>query len=241
MIYRENYERYIPIMFSVRERDLVSTIQDIQSRLQQEVKIPGGFRIEWAGQYDQLQEEQKRLLAIVPLSLLLILFLLYETFRAFRYAFLVLSAVPFALSGGILALLFTHTPFSISAAVGVISTLGIAILGGVLIVSSIREFVENGQPLKEAVLSGANIQLRPVLMATMCAALGLLPAAISTSTGAEAQKPLARVVVGGMLTAAVLILILIPILYYVVERRRTRKVSEATSLTSESKVEISNS
>ena len=219
MIYRENYERYIPIMFSVRDRDLVSTIQEIQARLSKDVVIPGGYRIEWAGQYDQLQEEQRRLLTVVPLSLLLILFLLYQTFGAFRYAFLVLSAVPFALSGGILSLFVTQTPFSISAAVGVISTLGIAILGGVLIVSSIREFEQNGLPLKEAILSGANIQLRPVLMATMCAALGLLPAAVSTSTGSESQKPLARVVVGGMSTAAVFILILIPILYYVIHRK----------------------
>jgi heavy metal efflux system protein len=238
MIYRENYERFIPIMFSVRERDLVSTIQEIQARLQKEVQIPGGYRIEWAGQYDQLQEEQRRLLKIVPLSLLLILFLLYETFGAFRYAFLVLSAVPFALSGGVLALLVTHTPFSISAAVGVISTLGIAILGGVLIVSSIRDFEQNGLSLKDAILSGANIQLRPVLMATMCAGLGLLPAAMSASTGSEAQKPLARVVVGGMLTAAVLILILIPILYYVVNRRRASKVSESSGSPSDTTPDI---
>ena len=143
--------------------------------------------------------------------------------------------MPFALSGGILSLFITQTPFSISAAVGVISTLGIAILGGVLIVSSIRECEENGAPLREAVLAGANLQLRPVLMATMCAALGLLPAAISSSTGSEAQKPLARVVVGGMLTAAVLILILIPVLYYVIDRRRSeKKVAPLPTHTSES-------
>ena len=218
MIYRENNERYIPIMFSIRDRDLVSTIQEAQQRLKAHLTLPEGYHLEWAGQYDQLVKEQQRLMIVVPLTLVLILFLLYLTFGTFRHAFLVLATVPFALIGGVLSLVLTHTPFSISAAVGFISTLGIAILGGVLIVSSIRELEQKGIPLLEAIISGAEMQLRPVLMATIGAALGLVPAALASGIGSEAQKPLARVVVGGMLTAAFLILFVVPILYHLSDR-----------------------
>lgn len=218
MIYRENNERYIPIMFSIRDRDLVSTIQEAQQRLEAHLTLPEGYHLEWAGQYDQLIKEQQRLMIVVPLTLVLILFLLYLTFGTFRHAFLVLATVPFALIGGVLSLVLTQTPFSISAAVGFISTLGIAILGGVLIVSSIRELEQKGTPLLEAIISGAELQLRPVLMATIGAALGLVPAALASGIGSEAQKPLARVVVGGMLTAAFLILFVVPILYHLSDR-----------------------
>ena len=229
MIYRENHERYIPIMFSIRDRDLVSTIQEAQQRLQENIHLPEGYHLEWAGQYDQLVKEQQRLMVVVPLTMVLILFLLYLTFGAFRYAFIVLATVPFAMIGGVLSLVLTHTPFSISAAVGFISTLGIAILGGVLIVSSIRELEQKGTPLMEAILSGAEMQMRPVLMATLGAALGLVPAAIASGIGSEAQKPLARVVVGGMLTATFLILFVVPILYQMSSRySRSRSGSPAT-------------
>ncbi|MGD9849941.1 MAG: efflux RND transporter permease subunit [Nitrospirales bacterium] len=218
MIYRENHERYIPIMFSIRDRDLVSTIQEAQRLLQEKIQLPEGYHLEWAGQYDQLVREQQRLMVVVPLTMVLILFLLYLTFGSFRYAFIVLTTVPFAMIGGVLSLVLTNTPFSISAAVGFISTLGIAILGGVLIVSSIRELEQKGTPLMEAILSGAELQMRPVLMATLGAALGLVPAAIASGIGSEAQKPLARVVVGGMLTATFLILFVVPILYHLTSR-----------------------
>jgi len=218
MIYRENHERYIPIMFSIRDRDLVSTIQEAQGHLEDRITLPEGYHLEWAGQYDQLVKEQQRLMIVVPLTMILILFLLYLTFGSFRYAFIVLATVPFAMIGGVLSLVLTHTPFSISAAVGFISTLGIAILGGVLIVSSIRELEQKGTPLMEAILTGAEMQMRPVLMATLGAALGLVPAAIASGIGSEAQKPLARVVVGGMLTATFLILFVVPILYQLSSR-----------------------
>ena len=228
MIYRENHERYIPIMFSIRDRDLVSTIQEAQRHLQARITLPEGYHLEWAGQYDQLVKEQQRLMIVVPLTMLLILFLLYLTFGSFRYAFIVLATVPFAMIGGVLSLVLTQTPFSISAAVGFISTLGIAILGGVLIVSSIRELEQKGTPLLEAILSGAEMQMRPVLMATLGAALGLVPAAIASGIGSEAQKPLARVVVGGMLTATFLILFVVPILYQL-----SSKFKKSTDLPSE--------
>ncbi|MEC4889814.1 MAG: CusA/CzcA family heavy metal efflux RND transporter [Nitrospira sp.] len=218
IIYRENNERYIPIKFSVRDRDLQSTVEEAQARMAKAVTLPERYRMEWAGQYDQLKDEQKRLAKIVPISMLIILFLLYTTFDSLKNALLVLATVPFALVGGVLALVLTNTNFSISAAVGVISTLGVAILGGVLLISRIEEFRRTGETLREAVRKGADMQMRPILMATLGAAIGLLPAALATGIGSQAQKPLARVVVGGMLTAAFLILVVLPVLYEVVHR-----------------------
>ncbi len=206
IIYRENNERYIPIKFSVRDRDLQSTVEEAQAKMAGAVTLPERYRMEWAGQYDQLKDE-------VPISLVIILFLLYTTFDSLKNALLVLATVPFALVGGVLALVLTDTHFSISAAVGVISTLGVAILGGVLLISRIEEFRQTGIGLREAVRKGADMQMRPILMATLGAAIGLLPAALATGIGSQAQKPLARVVVGGMLTAAFLILVVLPVLY----------------------------
>ncbi len=220
IIYRENNRRYIPIKFSVRDRDLASTVQEAQARLAKEVQLPERYTMEWAGQYDQLKDEQKRLTKVVPLSLLIILFLLYTAFNSVKNALLVLVAVPFALIGGVLSLVATNTHFSISAAVGVISTLGVAILGGVLLISCIEDFRRSGLPLTESIMKGADVQMRPILMTTLAAAIGLLPAAVATGIGSQAQKPLARVVVGGMLTAAVLILLVLPVLYDIVHRRR---------------------
>jgi cobalt-zinc-cadmium resistance protein CzcA len=222
IIYRENNERYIPIKFSVRDRDLESTVEQAKAILAKNVKLPERYRMEWAGQYDQLKSEQKRLATIVPISLIMILFLLYSTFNSLKNALLVLSAVPFALIGGIIALVATQTNFSISAAVGVISTLGVAILGGVLLITRIEDFRLAGLNIREAVVRAADVQMRPILMATLGAAIGLLPAALATGIGSQAQKPLARVVVGGMLTAAFLILVVLPVLYEVVHRRSTK-------------------
>jgi len=220
IIYRENNERYIPIKFSVRDRDLKSTVEEAQARLAKEVKLPDRYRMEWAGQYEQLKGEQKRMAVVGPISLVIILFLLYSAFGSIKNALLVLSTVPFALVGGAVSLAITHTNFSISAAVGVISTLGVAILGGVLLISRIEDFRRTGVTLREAVRKGADVQMRPILMATLCAAIGLLPAALATGIGSQAQKPLALVVVGGMLTAAILILVVLPVLYEIVHHRR---------------------
>ena len=226
IIYRENNERYIPIKFSVRDRDLQSTVEEAQAKLTGQVKLPERYRMEWAGQYDQLKDEQKRLAKIVPISLVIILFLLYSTFDSLKNALLVLATVPFALVGGVLSLVATHTHFSISAAVGVISTLGVAILGGVLLISRIEEFRRTGLDLRQAVIRGADVQMRPILMATLGAAIGLLPASLATGIGSQAQKPLARVVVGGMLTAAFLILVVLPVLYEIVHRRDAERDEE---------------
>ena len=219
IIYRENNERYIPIKFSVRGRDLESTVSEAQARLARSVTLPERYRTEWAGEYDQLKDEQKRLAVIVPLALLVILFLLYMAFDSVWNAVLVLATVPFALIGGVLTLVATGTAISISAAVGVISTLGVAILGGLLLISRIEDFRQQGMPLDVAILKGADLQMRPVLMATLAAAIGLFPAAVATGIGSQAQQPLARVVVGGMLTSAVLILLVLPVLYRLLHHR----------------------
>ncbi|TAL11435.1 MAG: efflux RND transporter permease subunit [Nitrospirae bacterium] len=213
IIYRENNERYIPIKFSVRNRDLEGTVREALARINEKIPLPPGLRFEVAGQYDQLQDEKGRLAVIVPVSLLVILFLLYLTFNSFKDAFLVLATVPFALVGGIFSLVLTGTHFSISAAVGIISLLGVAILGGVLLISRIDELLREGISVDQAIVGAAESQMRPILMATLGAAIGLLPAAVSTGIGSQAQQPLARVVVGGMITAAVLILVVLPVLY----------------------------
>jgi cobalt-zinc-cadmium resistance protein CzcA len=163
---------------------------------------------------------------IGPVSFVIMLLLLYTTFDSLKNALLVLAAVPFALVGGVLSLVITHTHFSISAAVGMISTLGVAILGGVLLISRIEEFRRAGLELREAVIRGVDVQMRPILMATLSAAIGLLPASLATGIGAQAQQPLARVVVGGMLTAAFLILVVLPVLYEIVHQRDTLKAKE---------------
>ena len=226
IIYRENNQRYIPIKFSVRDRDLQGTVEEAQEKLAQHVMLPEGYHMEWAGQYDQLKEEQKRMAMIVPVSFVIMLLLLYTTFDSLKNALLVLAAVPFALVGGVLSLVITHTHFSISAAVGMISTLGVAILGGVLLISRIEEFRRAGLELREAVIRGVDVQMRPILMATLSAAIGLLPASLATGIGAQAQQPLARVVVGGMLTAAFLILVVLPVLYEIVHQRDNLKEQE---------------
>jgi len=221
MIYRENGERYIPIKFGVRERDLAATIQDAEGRLQASVHLPDGYYYEWAGEYESLRREERRLAVVIPISLVVILGLLYTLFNSWRDALIVLAVLPFGAIGGVLSLLFTGTPFSISAAVGFTSALGVGTLGGCVFLSGIRR-VERTAPqalrewspathVSEAIQQGALLELRPILMACLAAGLGLLPAAISTGIGAQAQQPLARVVVGAMITTALAILVLIPI------------------------------
>ena len=219
IIYRENNERYIPIKFSVRGRDLESTVKEAQVVLRQHVSLPEGYRVEWHGEYDQLQDEKARLTQIVPLTLLLILLLVYFALSSMRDAILVLFAVPFALVGRIFALALTGTHFSISAAVGFISLFGVAIQGGLILVSRIRDLINEGNDLRTAIIKGAEVRMRPVLMTSLAAAIGLLPAAIATGIGAQSQQPLARVVVGGMLTSPILILLVLPVLFQVISRR----------------------
>jgi heavy metal efflux system protein len=212
MIYRENGRRYIPVKFSVRGRDLAGTIQDVQARLDRQVQLPEGYHVEWAGEYDSLRKEQRRLVVILPISLLVILALLFTAFNSLRHALLVLAMLPFGLIGGVLSLLVTRTPFSISAAVGFASVIGVCTLGGVVFISGVRRKEATSPTMLSAIERGGIEELRPVVMACAAAGLGLLPAAMSSGVGVQAQQPLARVVVGGMVTSPLAIMFLIPIL-----------------------------
>jgi heavy metal efflux system protein len=211
MIYRENGRRYIPIKFSVRGRDLATTIQDLQRQLANEIKLPSGYNYTWAGEFDSLRKEQRRLAFIIPISLVAILILLYIQFRTWKDALIVLGTLPFGAIGGVLALFFTGTPFSISAAVGFTSLTGVATLGAVVFLSGIRR-AQHEEGFDAGLKKGCSDEMRPVVMACMAAGLGLCPAAIANGIGAQAQQPLARVVVGGMFTTVLAILFVMPLL-----------------------------
>jgi cobalt-zinc-cadmium resistance protein CzcA len=211
MIYRESGRRYIPVKFSVRGRDLATTMQDLQQRIGQEVHLPAGFSYEWAGEFDSLRKEQKRLSLVIPVSLAIILVLLFVQFHSWRDALIVLAVLPFAATGGVWVLLLTGTAFSISAAVGFTSLTGVATLGAVVFLAGVRRSQREAGNV-QGLLAGSLQQMRPVLMACLAAGLGLLPAAVSNRIGAQAQQPLARVVVGGMLTTALAILFILPLL-----------------------------
>ncbi|ADV81043.1 efflux RND transporter permease subunit [Terriglobus saanensis] len=213
MIYREGGRRYIPIKFSVRGRDLSATIEDLQHQIHDKIKLPQGYSFAWAGEFDSLRKEQQRLAVIIPISLLVIFLLLYLQFQRWVDALIVLATLPFCAIGGILGLLITHTSFSISAAVGFTSLIGVATLAAVVFLSGIRRTQRaHPHPKAEALRIGALDELRPVMMACLSAGLGLLPAAVMNGIGAQAQQPLARVVVGGMVTTVLAVLFLIPLM-----------------------------
>jgi cobalt-zinc-cadmium resistance protein CzcA len=215
-IYRENNRRFIPIKFSVRNRDLASAIREAQEKVenpQTGAKLPPGYRIEWSGEFAQMQEANGRLMWIIPLSIALIMVLLYTAFNSTKDALLVMVNVVAATMGGVWALVLTSTPFSISAAVGFVSVFGVAVQDGVLLISYFNQMRRHGYPVLEAVMRGAELRVRPVVMTSLTAALGLLPAALATSIGSQAQKPLAIVVVGAMLVTLFLTRYLMPVLY----------------------------
>jgi len=215
-IYRENNNRYIPIKFSVRNRDLASAIAEAQQKVNDPnagAKLPPGYRIEWSGEFAQMEEANARLMWMIPLSITLIMVLLYTAFNSLKDALLVMANVVTATMGGVWALRLTGTPFSISAAVGFISIFGVAVQNGVLLISYFNQMRAQGAPVREAVMRGAELRLRPVVMTSLTAILGLLPAALANSIGSQAQKPLAIVVVGGMLVALLLTQYLMPVLY----------------------------
>jgi cobalt-zinc-cadmium resistance protein CzcA len=212
MVYRENGRRYIPIKFSVRGRDLAGTIREVQAKLLRSVRMPEGYQYEWAGEYDSLRKEQQRLAIIIPITVCMILALLYVSFNSIRDAFAVVSVLPFGVAGGVLALIVSRTPFSISAAVGFASVIGVATLGGLVFVAGIRRAEAHEHGIRHSIIRASVGEMRAVLMACLAAGLGLLPAAVSHGIGAQAQQPLARVVVGGMITTSLAILIVIPVI-----------------------------
>ena len=209
-IYRQNTERFVPIKYSVRGRDLGSTVAEAQRRIAKNVELKEGYRLEWSGEFGALVEAQKRLAIIVPLSLVLIMMLLYSLFNSLRDSLVALSAIPFAVCGGILGLYVFGLNASVSAAVGFISLFGVSTMDGVLLVSYIRRRLDEGLGKDEAIIGAAQIRMRQIFMTGLSACIGLVPAAISSGIGSQVQQPLACVIVGGMLLSPISSLLVIP-------------------------------
>jgi cobalt-zinc-cadmium resistance protein CzcA len=217
---REAGQRKVTVEANVRGRDLGGFVAEAQERVRREAPLPPGYVLDWGGQFENLQAASARLAVAVPLSLFLIFAMLFLTFQSMRPAMVIFLNVPFAATGGIAALLVRGLPLSISAAVGFIALFGVAVLNGVVLVSHVRSLEASGMPTLEAAREGAASRLRPVLMTALVAALGFVPMAISTSAGAEVQRPLATVVIGGLLTSTLLTLLVVPATYALVTARR---------------------
>ena len=221
-IYREQQERYVPVKFSVRGRDLGSAILEAQERVAEKVRIPGGYRVEWVGEFGNLKNALQRLAIAVPIAIGLILLLLFTSFGSLRDTLLAGSAIPMALVGGVLALFATGMPFSISAAIGFVALFGIAAMNGIMVVGCYNRLIDAGRPAAAALIETCSVQMRPVLMTCAAACVGLLPAAFSTAIGSQVQRPLAVVVVGGTLLAPVLFLTVLPAAIGLFSRRSAR-------------------
>jgi cobalt-zinc-cadmium resistance protein CzcA len=218
-IYREQLSRYIPIKFSVRGRDLGGAVLEAQAKVAREVTLPGGYHVEWVGELGQLQSALSRLEIMVPVSLVLIGLLLFLNFSLISDTLLAASVIPMVLIGGIFSLYLTHTPLSISAVIGFIALIGISVMNGILVVGAYDTLIEAGVERTTALLRACRSQLRPVVMTSMAACVGLLPAAVANGIGSQVQKPLALVVVGGILLAPILILVVLPVLIDLFSRR----------------------
>ncbi len=230
-IYRESSRRNIPVKFNIRGRDLGSTISEAQEKVDKFVKLPNGYQIVWAGEFGNLQQAKNRLAVVVPLSFLLIFALLYSLFNSVRDSLVALAGIPFAIGGGIVALYVSGLNFSVSAAIGFISLFGVAVMDGIVNITYIRELLIQGMAFREAVFYGAEQRMRPMLMTALSAGVGLFPAAISHGVGSQVQRPLATVVVGGMLLGPLMLLIVAPALrqFFMIPFRRSGSsdISEA--------------
>ncbi len=219
-ITRENTKRRINIGVNVRERDIASLVDEIKSTLSAQMNLPAGYYFEFGGEFEKLENASARLKVVVPIALFLIFILLFFTFKSTKYALLIFSAVPLSAIGGVFALFARNMPFSISAGVGFIALFGVAVLNGIVLISHYNELKKQGElEIKDLVIQGGLTRLRPVLMTALVASLGFLPMALSQSAGAEVQKPLATVVIGGLISATLLTLVLLPVLYHLLEKR----------------------
>jgi len=224
-IYRDSNERYIPIKFSARDRDLGSTVQEIQSRISKNVVLPEGYRITYAGEFEELEAAKSRLLLILPIAIAMIFGLLYALFNSLTYCLLTVAGVPFAVLGGIFALYISGQTMSVSAIIGFISLLGVSVMNGILILSYYKELVASGKSVREAIFDSHEHRMRPLLMTALSACIGLLPAALSHGIGSQVQRPLATVVVGGMIVGPIFLLLVVPALLLEVLRREKPKKS----------------
>ncbi|MGO9484880.1 MAG: efflux RND transporter permease subunit [Rhodomicrobium sp.] len=211
-IFHEKNRRFIPIKFSVRERDLGGAVAEAKEKIAKAIVLPTGYTMEWAGEFEELELAQKRLAVVVPLSLILILGLLYALFNSFRDSLLVLTGIPFAVAGGIIALAISGESFGISAAIGFVSLFGVSVMNGILVMTYFNELRHGGDSTLDAMFHAATQRMRPMLMTALSACIGLFPAALSTGIGSQVQRPLAIVVVGGMLIGPIMLLIVVPAL-----------------------------
>jgi cobalt-zinc-cadmium resistance protein CzcA len=213
MIYRENNSRFIAVKFSVRGRDLGSTVEDAQKAVKRAVLLPSGYHLDWSGEFESQKRAEMRLALIVPITVLAIFVVLYLVFRSLKWALIIMADVATARMGGVLALFLTGTNFSVSSGIGFLAVFGVSIQTGILLVSYINQVRKRGLPVDEAVLEGARLRLRPIMMTALVATFGLLPAAFSHAIGSDSQRPMAIVIVGGLVTDLVMGLFLLPTLY----------------------------
>lgn len=222
-ISRENGKRRVVITANVRDRDLGGFVEDVKKVIEEEVSLPSGYWLDYGGTFEQLESASQRLSLVVPITLLIIFGLLVMVFNSFKDALIIFTGVPLALTGGVLALWFRDMPLSISAGVGFIALSGVAVLNGLVMISFIRDKWRQTNELTNAIIEGAIIRLRPVLMTALVASLGFVPMALNTGTGAEVQRPLATVVIGGILSSTLLTLVILPILYQLVHQAKKEK------------------
>jgi cobalt-zinc-cadmium resistance protein CzcA len=224
-IYRDNTKRFIGVKFSVRDRDLGSTIADAQAKVKT-LKLPDGYTVGWTGEFENQVRASAKLAQMVPVSLILIFVLLFVMFGNIKDSLLVLINVPFAIIGGILALQITGVNFGISAGVGFIALLGICIQNGVILVSEFHNNLKTKMSLTDSIINGVKSRTRPVVMTALMAAIGLMPAALSTGIGSESQKPLAISIIGGLVTATVFTLLVFPNFFYWAMRKKHQNLME---------------
>jgi cobalt-zinc-cadmium resistance protein CzcA len=212
-IYREGNKRYVAIKYSVRGRDLGSTVEEAIKKVGEKVKLPAGYKIDWAGEYESQKRSEKRLLIVLPITILLIFIILYTMFDSLKWALLILTTVAMARFGGLLALLITHTNFSVSSGVGFLALFGVSVQTGVIMLEYINQIRARGRSIEESAIEGAVLRLRPIMMTMLVATLGLLPAALSRGIGSDSQRPFAIVIVGGLISDLVMSIFLLPTLY----------------------------
>jgi cobalt-zinc-cadmium resistance protein CzcA len=220
---REQLQRYAVIQMDVRGRDVDAFVKDANAAIKQQVQLPAGYWIEWGGAFENQQRALAKLALIVPVTIFFIFVLLYTAFNSVKYATLIIANVPFATIGGLIALAVTGQYLSVPSAIGFIAVFGVAMLNGIVLVSFLNELRDKGLSVREAVVQGTALRLRPVLMTASVAILGLVPMLLSTGVGAETQRPLATVVVGGLISSTLLTLVLLPVLYEWLETRAERK------------------
>jgi cobalt-zinc-cadmium resistance protein CzcA len=212
-IYREGNSRYVAIKYSVPVRDLGSTVEEAIRKVTQQVKLPTGYHIDWAGEYESQKRSQRRLMIVLPLTILVICMILFTMFNSFKWVMLILANVAMAPIGGLLALLITHTHFSVSSGVAFLALFGVAVQTGVIMLEYINQLRSRGYSISEAAVEGSVLRLRPIMMTMLVASLGLLPAALSRGIGSDSQRPFAIVIVGGLMAALILGVYLLPTLY----------------------------